>query len=117
MNISLRQMRAFVAVTRTGSFTGAARQLNLTQSAASMLVQQLEEELGLQLFNRASKAITLTEAGEQLLPPAQRILKRFLLMSSHKHGISRYAEKECNWPQQVRQKTGLSILYWRHSWQ
>ncbi len=64
MNISLRQMRAF-----------AARQLNLTQSAVSMLVQQLEQELHLQLFDRSRTAITLTEAGNNLLPLAQRILE------------------------------------------
>lgn len=75
MNISLRQMRAFAAVTHSGSFTGAARQLNLTQSAVSMLVQQLEQELHLQLFDRGRTAITLTEAGRNLLPLAQRILE------------------------------------------
>lgn len=75
MNISLRQMRAFAAVTHSGSFTGAARQLNLTQSAVSMLVQQLEQELRLQLFDRGRTAITLTEAGRNLLPLAQRILE------------------------------------------
>jgi len=75
MNISLRQMRAFAAVTQSGSFTGAARHLNLTQSAVSMLVQQLEQELHLQLFDRSRTAITLTEAGRNLLPMAQRILE------------------------------------------
>lgn len=75
MNISLRQMRAFAAVTHSGSFTGAARQLHLTQSAVSMLVQQLEQELRLQLFDRGRGAITLTEAGRNLLPLAQRILE------------------------------------------
>lgn len=75
MNISLRQMRAFAAVTHSGSFTGAARQLSLTQSAVSMLVQQLEQELRLQLFDRGRTAITLTEAGRNLLPLAQRILE------------------------------------------
>ena len=75
MNISLRQMRAFAAVTQSGSFTGAARQLSLTQSAVSMLVQQLEQELHLQLFDRSRTAITLTEAGKNLLPLAQRILE------------------------------------------
>ncbi|MES2531128.1 MAG: LysR family transcriptional regulator [Pseudomonadota bacterium] len=73
MNISFRQMRAFSAVARAGSFTTAARQLNLTQSAVSMLVQQLEDSLGLQLFDRGA-AVTLTEAGQQLLPLARRIL-------------------------------------------
>ena len=75
MNISLRQMRAFAAVTQYGSFTGAARQLSLTQSAVSMLVQQLEQELRLQLFDRSRTSITLTEAGMNLLPQAQRILE------------------------------------------
>ncbi|MFT4267903.1 MAG: LysR family transcriptional regulator [Xenophilus sp.] len=71
--LSLRQMRAFAAVARAGSFTAAARQVNLTQSAVSMLVQQLEEALGLQLFDRGT-TVTLTEAGRQLLPLARRIL-------------------------------------------
>ncbi|MDP9898494.1 LysR family transcriptional regulator [Variovorax ginsengisoli] len=73
MNISLRQMRAFSAVARAGSFTAGARQVNLTQSAVSMLVQQLEESLGVTLFDRGA-AVTLTEAGRQLLPLARRIL-------------------------------------------
>jgi DNA-binding transcriptional LysR family regulator len=75
MNLSLRQLRAFEAVSATGSFTAAARRLHLTQSAVSMLVQQLEEELGLQLLDRARTATTLTDAGRQLLPLAQRILE------------------------------------------
>lgn len=73
MNLSFRQMRAFSAVARAGSFTAAGRQISLTQSAVSMLVQQLEEELGVLLFNRGAK-VTLTEAGHQLLPLARRIL-------------------------------------------
>lgn len=75
MNITLRQMRAFSAVARTASFTLAARQLSLTQSAVSMLVQQLEETTGLQLFDRARNAVTLTESGRQLLPLARRMLE------------------------------------------
>lgn len=74
MNITLRQMRAFSSVARVGSFTLAARQLSLTQSAVSMLVQQLEDDLGLKLFDRARNAVTLTEAGQQLLPLARRML-------------------------------------------
>ncbi|MBB3178253.1 LysR family transcriptional regulator [Variovorax sp. Sphag1AA] len=74
MSITLRQMRAFSVVARTASFTIAARQLNLTQSAVSMLVQQLEDTMGLKLFDRTRNAITLTEAGRQLLPLARRML-------------------------------------------
>jgi DNA-binding transcriptional LysR family regulator len=72
-NLSLRQMRAFAAVARAGSFTTAARQINLTQSAVSMLVQQLEETLHLKLFDRGA-VVQLTAAGQQLLPFARRIL-------------------------------------------
>ena len=71
--LSLRQMRAFAAVARASSFTSAARQMNLTQSAVSMLVQQIEQALGLQLFDRGA-VVTLTTAGQQLLPLAHRIL-------------------------------------------
>ncbi len=74
MHITLRQMRAFSVVARTASFTLAARQLNLTQSAVSMLVQQLEDALGVKLFDRTRNAVTLTEAGQQLLPLARRML-------------------------------------------
>jgi len=74
MNITLRQMRAFSVVARTASFTLAARQLSLTQSAVSMLVQQLEDALGVKLFDRTRNAVTLTEAGQQLLPLARRML-------------------------------------------
>lgn len=74
MNITLRQMRAFSVVARTASFTLAARQLALTQSAVSMLVQQLEDAMGLRLFDRTRNAVTLTEAGRQLLPLARRML-------------------------------------------
>ena len=74
MNVSLRQLRAFAAVASTGSFTEAARQLHLTQSAVSMLVRQLEKEFGLPLFDRMRPAIALTETGRELLPLAQRML-------------------------------------------
>lgn len=74
MNVSLRQIRAFAVVARAESFTLAARQLSLTQSAVSMLVQQLESELGLKLFDRSRSAVTLTPAGRELLPLARRML-------------------------------------------
>lgn len=74
MNISLRQMRAFAAVCRHGSFTQAAAALHLSQSAVSMLVRQLESEMNLVLFNRGKTSVTLTDAGRQLLPLVQRML-------------------------------------------
>ena len=74
MNLTLRQLRAFSAVARVGSFTAAARVLNLSQSAVSMLVLQIEDELGLPLFDRTRNGVRPTEAGLELLPIARRML-------------------------------------------
>jgi DNA-binding transcriptional LysR family regulator len=75
MNISLRQLRAFIAVASTGSFTEAARRMNLTQSAVSMIVRQLEEEMALPLFDRHGRGVTPTAAAVELLPLASRMLE------------------------------------------
>lgn len=74
MNVSLRQLRAFTAVADRASFTEAARGLHLTQSAVSMLVRQLESELGLLLFDRCGKNVAVTAAAAELLPVARRML-------------------------------------------
>lgn len=74
MNLTLRQLRAFVAVAEAGSFTAAARPLHLTQSALSVLVRELEREMGVQLLDRHTRQVLLTEAGREFLPSAQRLL-------------------------------------------
>lgn len=67
-NITLRQLRAFVAVAGKGSFTAAARELHLTQSALSVLVRELERELGVRLLDRHTRAVQLSDAGRDFLP-------------------------------------------------
>jgi DNA-binding transcriptional LysR family regulator len=74
MHISLRQLRAFIAAVETGSFTRAARRLHLSQSAVSMVIRQLESEIGLDLFSREHKRVMLTEMGAQLVPIARRMM-------------------------------------------
>lgn len=74
MNVSLRQLRAFVEIARRKGFTAAAQRLNLTQSALSHLIRQLEAELGVRLFDRSTRSIALTAAGTELLQNAERIL-------------------------------------------
>lgn len=74
MNITLRQLRAFVEVVRANSFTAAARKLHLTQSAASLLVRELESQLGLQLVDRTTRQISVTDAGHEFFESAERIL-------------------------------------------
>lgn len=68
MNYTLRQLRAFLAVARTGSFTRAAESLYVTQSALSGSIKELERVLGVRLVDRSSRKVHLTEVGEQLHP-------------------------------------------------
>src|SRR6266478_2219220 len=73
--MEIRQLRAFVAIADTGTFTAAAQQVHVTQAAISMQIRQLETELGAKLFVRAPRRVVLTEAGEQLLQRARHILR------------------------------------------
>ena len=66
MNITFRQLRVFGAVARHLSFTRAAEELHLTQPAVSMQVKQLEEVVGLPLFEQIGKKIYLTDAGREM---------------------------------------------------
>ncbi|KPK39149.1 MAG: transcriptional regulator [Gammaproteobacteria bacterium SG8_47] len=66
MRLTLRQLRVFDAVARHLSYTQAAQELHLTQPAVSMQIKQLEENVGLPLFERLGKKIFLTEAGKEM---------------------------------------------------
>lgn len=68
MNPTLRQMRAFVSVARTGSFTLAAEYLHVTQAALSGLMKELEQTLGVRLVDRSTRKIALTDMGAELYP-------------------------------------------------
>ena len=70
-----RQMRMFCSLARTGSFTQTARELHLTQSAVSHSMKALESDAGCRLLHRLGKKIALTQAGEQLLHHATKILQ------------------------------------------
>ncbi len=72
--LDLDQLRTFVAIVDTGSFTRAAEEVFKTQSAVSMQVRRLEERLGADLFERNGRAVKLTEDGARLLTYARRML-------------------------------------------
>lgn len=74
MNVSLRQIRAFVALARLGSFTLAAESLYITQSALSGLIKELEQTLGVRLVDRSTRRVHLTSIGEGLHPPLEAVL-------------------------------------------
>jgi len=72
--VSLRQLRYFSTVARTGHFGAAAEQCAVTQPALSMQIQELEKELGLQLLERGRKGVTLTAGGREIADRAARVL-------------------------------------------
>jgi DNA-binding transcriptional LysR family regulator len=69
-----RQLEYVVAIVETGSFTAAAERCHTAQSALSHQIARLERHLGVRLFDRTSRSVRLTEAGQALLPVARRIL-------------------------------------------
>ncbi len=74
MNVTLRQLRAFIAVAEAQHFTRAAERLDLSQSSVSTLVRELEENLGLRLFDRHTRMLRLTHAGAEILPLARKAM-------------------------------------------
>jgi DNA-binding transcriptional LysR family regulator len=74
MNVTLRQLRAFVLVGRLGSFTRAAQSMHLTQSALSLLVRELENAMNTRLVDRTTRTVSLTAAGHEFFASTQRIL-------------------------------------------
>ena len=73
-NATLRQMRVFAAAARHRSFGKAAEELHLTPPAVSMQIRELEEQVGLPLFDRSGRQVALTVTGEYLLVYAKKIL-------------------------------------------
>lgn len=73
--MEIRQMKAFIAIAETGTFTAGAARVHVTQAAISMQLKQLELEVGAPLFIRAPRRVILTEAGEALLERARTILR------------------------------------------
>lgn len=77
--IDSRQVLAFVALGRCGSFTAASRELFLTQSAVSYAIKALEDDLGCQLVDRSGRRVALLPAGEVFLRHAEKILREMEL--------------------------------------
>ena len=76
MRITLRQLDVFSAVAREGSVTQAAKWLNLTQSATSMALADLEAQLNAKVFDRLGRRLQLNDLGHRLLPLAQETVAR-----------------------------------------
>jgi len=76
LRLTFRQLSVFQAVARHLSYTRAAEELHLSQPAVSMQIHQLEEQVGLPVFEQIGKKIYLTQAGQELLPYAQAIARQ-----------------------------------------
>ncbi|OPH35582.1 LysR family transcriptional regulator [Moraxella lacunata] len=87
MSVSLRQLRAFVMIADCKSFTKAGDELFLTQSSLSGLIKEMEKQLDVKLFDRTTRQIHLSDAGERLLPHARRILDEVRLFDHETHDL------------------------------
>lgn len=86
--MELRHLRYFVAVAEQQSFTRAAEKLFIAQPPLSRQIQQLEEELGVQLFERGARPLKLTEAGQFFYGHAQQLLAKAADLKSMTQRIS-----------------------------
>lgn len=82
LRLTLRQLDILEAVARGGSFSRASQEMHLTQPAVSMQIKQLEQSLGMPLFEHVGKRIHLTEAGQEALK-ASRAVTRELVNLEH----------------------------------
>jgi len=86
--MELRHLRTIVAVARHRSFTKAAEELYLAQSAISQQIRRLEEEIGIQIFRRSSRSVELTEEGKIILEHAYRVLAEVDEMQGEMEALS-----------------------------
>ncbi|MCL2897476.1 LysR family transcriptional regulator [Brenneria tiliae] len=75
MNLSIKQLRAFIALTETDNFTRAAQKINLSQPAFSALIASLEEEVGYRLFDRDTRKVQLNAGGIHFIDIARRLIQ------------------------------------------
>ncbi len=102
--LNLDQLRTLETVVRLGSFTGAARELNLSQSAVSVQIRELEERLGVMLVERLGKKAYATIAGQEVIERATKIGEEAEAIVT---AMRRFRD---GWIGRVRMGTGLSAL-------
>jgi DNA-binding transcriptional LysR family regulator len=80
--MSIRRLKTLVSVAQTGSFTAAAQAVFITRSAVSLQMKTLEEELGVELFDRSQRPPILTQAGQALIPKSIEIIRDYESLSA-----------------------------------
>jgi DNA-binding transcriptional LysR family regulator len=79
---SIRVLKNFLAITRHKSVASAAKEIGLTAAAAGQQLQQLESELGVELFDRTKRSLSLNHQGRSLIEPIQDIVARYEALGS-----------------------------------
>src|SRR4051812_50192142 len=72
MDVTLRQLRAYVAVLEASSFSEAAKAMHLSQAALSGLIKELENRVGVRLLDRTTRKVSASAVGETFAPMARR---------------------------------------------
>lgn len=93
MNVTQRQMQAFLAIARLTSFTRAAERMYITQSGLSAMMRDLEDQLKCRLFDRTTRSVSLTAEGLQLVPVALRIVAELESVSDAINRTSSHAQR------------------------
>jgi LysR family transcriptional regulator, carnitine catabolism transcriptional activator len=93
MNVSTRQLQAFLAIARLGSFTRAAEEIFVTQAGLSLMLKDFEAQVGARLFDRTTRSVRLTPAGESLLPTARRMMADWESATSNVGRLAAEAEQ------------------------
>jgi len=109
--MQLRHLRSFIRIARDGSFSRAALTLHIAQPALSQHIRQLEEELGVMLFIRHARGVTLSPSGNMLLPEAIKIIEQVALIQEQiiTFSKSQRAEVRLGLPTSVVRMFGRAI--------
>ena len=91
--MTLAQLRYVVAVSEAGSMNEAAKRLYITQPSLSAAIKELEEEIGLRVFRRTNRGITVTPEGQEFIGYAMQMISQFELMESRYIGNEMRKEK------------------------
>jgi LysR family carnitine catabolism transcriptional activator len=94
MNVTLRQLEAFLAVARLASFTRAAEEIFVTQAGMSLMLKDFEAQVGVRLFDRTTRSVHLTAAGETLLPTVRAILADWESATSNINRLAAEAKQQ-----------------------
>lgn len=100
-------MRSFIAVARQRSFTGGAKQLDISTKLSSKYVRQLEQRLGAQLFHRTTRSVTLTETGQAYFARCIQVLDQF----DELEGLVQLRQSELAGPIRITAPTGFGSTH------